>query len=113
MSSLSVVLPIKPIRFFQRLGFNKLTTGVGLLRHIQAWVALVGDTMDRNRFITYTTLPTRTDVCISWEPAPPEWVTLNSDGSVIPETGQATAGGLIRDNQGYYLASLSANLGIC
>ncbi|CAN1788050.1 Putative ribonuclease H protein At1g65750, partial [Linum perenne] len=55
----------------------------------------------------------RTEVCISWEPAPPEWVTLNSDGSVISESGQAAAGGLIWDYQGHCIAAFSENLGSC
>ncbi|CAN1136534.1 hypothetical protein LINPERHAP2_LOCUS9518 [Linum perenne] len=76
---------------------DKLTTAVTLTRHILAWVALVGDTLDRDRSVTDAVLPTRMKVCISWEPAPPEWVTLNSDGSVISKSGQAAAGGLIRD----------------
>ncbi|CAN1227754.1 Putative ribonuclease H protein At1g65750 [Linum perenne] len=46
-------------------------------------------------------------------PPPPEWVTLNSDGSVIPETGRAAAGGLFRDADGRCLAAFSMNLGIC
>ncbi|CAN1249087.1 Putative ribonuclease H protein At1g65750 [Linum perenne] len=50
---------------------------------------------------------------ISWEPAPPEWVTLNSDGSVLSESGQAAAGGLIRNSQGRCLAAFSMNLGKC
>ncbi|CAN1291596.1 Putative ribonuclease H protein At1g65750, partial [Linum perenne] len=94
--------------------FNgKLTTAVTLTRHIQAWVALVGDTLDRDRSVTDVVPPARTEVCISWEPAPPEWVTLNSDGSVLSESGQAAAGGLIRDYQGHCLAAFSKNLGIC
>ncbi|CAN1137136.1 Putative ribonuclease H protein At1g65750 [Linum perenne] len=92
---------------------DKLTTAVTLTRHIQAWVALVGDTLDRDRSITDAVPPSRTEVCISWEPTPPEWVTLNSDGSVISESGQAAAGGLIRDYQGHCLAAFSENLGIC
>ncbi|CAN1134462.1 Putative ribonuclease H protein At1g65750, partial [Linum perenne] len=35
------------------------------------------------------------------------------DGSVISESGQAAAGGLIRDYQGHCLAAFSENLGIC
>ncbi|CAN1832077.1 Putative ribonuclease H protein At1g65750 [Linum perenne] len=92
---------------------NKLTTADGLTRHIQAWVALVGDTLDRDRFISHTGPPTRTGEQISWEPAPPEWVTLNSDGSVLSESGQAAAGGLIRNSQGRCLAAFSMNLGNC
>ncbi|CAN1127777.1 Putative ribonuclease H protein At1g65750, partial [Linum perenne] len=80
---------------------------------IQAWVALVGDTLERDRFISHTGPPTRTGEYISWEPASPEWVTLNSDGSVLHESGQAAAGGLIRDYQGRCLTAFTMNLGKC
>ncbi|CAN1154137.1 Putative ribonuclease H protein At1g65750, partial [Linum perenne] len=92
---------------------NKLTTADSLTRHIQAWVALVGDTLERDRFISHTGPPTRTGEYISWEPASPEWVTLNSNGSVLSEFGQAAAGGLIRDYQGRCLAAFTINLGKC
>ncbi|CAN1174153.1 hypothetical protein LINPERPRIM_LOCUS9721 [Linum perenne] len=64
------------------------------------WVTLVGDTLGRDRFITYIVPPAKTEVCISWESTPPEWVTLNSNGSVLPESGQTATGGLVRDYQG-------------
>ncbi|CAN1319948.1 Putative ribonuclease H protein At1g65750, partial [Linum perenne] len=56
---------------------------------------------------------TRTGEYISWEPAPPEWVTLNCDGSILSETGQAAARGLIRNHQGRCLAAFTLNLGKC
>ncbi|CAN1130920.1 Putative ribonuclease H protein At1g65750 [Linum perenne] len=87
--------------------------GIALLLLPPTWVALVGDTLDRDQSITDVVPPVRTEVCISWEATPPEWVTLNFDGSVISESGQAVAGGLIRDYQGHYLAAFSENLGIC
>ncbi|CAN1132929.1 Putative ribonuclease H protein At1g65750 [Linum perenne] len=92
---------------------NKHTTADSLTRHIQVWVALVGETLERDRFITHTGPPTRTEEYISWERAPPVWVTLNSDGSVISESGQAATGGLIRDHQGRCLAAFAMNLGKC
>ncbi|CAN1799142.1 Putative ribonuclease H protein At1g65750 [Linum perenne] len=92
---------------------NKLTTADSLTRHIQVWVALVGDTLERDQFISHTGPPTRTGELIAWEPAPQEWVTLNSDGSVISASGQAAAGGLIRDHQGRCLAAFTLNLGKC
>ncbi|CAI0458485.1 unnamed protein product [Linum tenue] len=58
-------------------------------------------------------LPTRTEVEISWKPPPPEWVTLNTDGSVVQESGRAAAGGLIRDHLGCCLAAFALNLGVC
>ncbi|CAN1142857.1 hypothetical protein LINPERHAP2_LOCUS13296 [Linum perenne] len=42
-----------------------------------------------------------------------EWVTLNIDGSVIPEIGRTTVGGLIRDVDGRCLATFNMKLGIC
>ncbi|CAN1785849.1 Putative ribonuclease H protein At1g65750, partial [Linum perenne] len=93
---------------------NKLTTADSLTRHIQAWVALVGDTLERDRFISHTGPPSRTGEYISWEPTPPpEWVSLNSDGSVLSESEQVAAGGLIRDYQGRCLAAFTMNLGKC
>ncbi|CAI0433284.1 unnamed protein product [Linum tenue] len=55
----------------------------------------------------------RTEVEISWKPPPPEWVTLNSDGSVLQDSGHAAAGGLIRDHTGCCVAAFTSNLGIC
>ncbi|CAN1179882.1 Aldehyde oxidase 4 [Linum perenne] len=43
--------------------FNgKLTTAVTLTRHIQAWLALEGDTLNRDRSITNTIPPARTEL---------------------------------------------------
>ncbi|CAI0449506.1 unnamed protein product [Linum tenue] len=55
----------------------------------------------------------RTEVEISWKPPPPEWVTLNSDGSVLTDSGHAAAGGLIRDHTGRCLTAFAYNLGAC
>ncbi|CAN1830977.1 Putative ribonuclease H protein At1g65750 [Linum perenne] len=50
---------------------------------------------------------------ISWDPGPPGWVTLNTDGSVIPSRAAATAGGLLRDEMGRCLLAYTVNLGNC
>ncbi|CAI0417516.1 unnamed protein product [Linum tenue] len=57
--------------------------------------------------------PARTEELIHWQPPPPEWVCLNSDGSVLFSSGHAAAGGLIRDHLGRYLPAFAINLGIC
>ncbi|CAN1163406.1 Putative ribonuclease H protein At1g65750 [Linum perenne] len=46
-------------------------------------------------------------------PPPPQWVTLNSNSSVLRETGWVASGGLFRDVDGHCLAAYSMNLGIC
>ncbi|CAN1762169.1 Putative ribonuclease H protein At1g65750 [Linum perenne] len=48
---------------------------------------------------------------IAWEPGPPRWVTVNTDGSVHPSTRKAAAGGLIRDYEGRGLVAFTLNLG--
>ncbi|CAN1137708.1 Putative ribonuclease H protein At1g65750 [Linum perenne] len=55
----------------------------------------------------------RRDTLISWFPPPDDWVSINTDGSVIQPNSRAAAGGAIRDSQGRCLASFSANLGSC
>ncbi|CAN1257225.1 Putative ribonuclease H protein At1g65750, partial [Linum perenne] len=42
-----------------------------------------------------------------------DWMVLNTDGSVLKESGSAAAGGLIRDALGRCLAAFSVNLGRC
>ncbi|CAN1774999.1 hypothetical protein LINPERHAP1_LOCUS13176, partial [Linum perenne] len=55
----------------------------------------------------------RTEIC--WEPGEsnPDAVTLNIDGSVDPRTGQASAGGLIRNHMGCCSRAFTVNLGCC
>ncbi|CAN1141941.1 hypothetical protein LINPERHAP1_LOCUS29270 [Linum perenne] len=50
---------------------------------------------------------------IAWEPGPQDWVVLNTDGSVLPESRSATAGGLLRDSFGRCSKAFTVNLGRC
>ncbi|CAN1291597.1 Putative ribonuclease H protein At1g65750, partial [Linum perenne] len=82
--------------------FNgKLTTAVTLTRHIQAWVALVGDTLDRDRSVTDVVPPARTEVCISWEPAPPEWKNLGICSIIRAELRGVVSGLQLAWDRGY------------
>ncbi|CAN1179533.1 hypothetical protein LINPERHAP1_LOCUS37949 [Linum perenne] len=55
----------------------------------------------------------RTDVSIAWDPGPPDWLVLNTDGSVITSSGTAAAGGLVRDEWGRCLLAFSSKVGSC
>ncbi|CAN1177612.1 Putative ribonuclease H protein At1g65750 [Linum perenne] len=57
--------------------------------------------------------PQRTRVGIAWEPGPPGWTTLNTDGSVQSHSGSAAARGLLRNEAGYCLSAFPFNLGKC
>ncbi|CAN1127411.1 Putative ribonuclease H protein At1g65750 [Linum perenne] len=48
-----------------------------------------------------------------WDPGPIGWVTVNTDGSVNPQTRKAAAGGLLRDVDGRCLHAFTMNLGVC
>ncbi|CAL1376978.1 unnamed protein product [Linum trigynum] len=50
---------------------------------------------------------------ISWKPPSPEWISLNTDGSVHTDTNHAVAGSLLRDHTGCCLAAFASNLGMC
>ncbi|CAL1397294.1 unnamed protein product [Linum trigynum] len=44
-------------------------------------------------------------ICVS------EWTAVNTDGSVIPELGISTAGGVIRGSDGRFIKAFAVNLG--
>ncbi|CAN1809470.1 Putative ribonuclease H protein At1g65750 [Linum perenne] len=50
---------------------------------------------------------------ICWKPAPAPSFTLNSDGSVDRPSGNASAGGVLRNWQGRSIDAFTANLGKC
>ncbi|CAN1824420.1 Putative ribonuclease H protein At1g65750 [Linum perenne] len=52
-------------------------------------------------------------VATEWDPGPEGWVTVNTDGSVVQPSGNASASGLIRDHLGHCSLAFSANLGRC
>ncbi|CAN1165453.1 Putative ribonuclease H protein At1g65750 [Linum perenne] len=68
--------------------------------------------MSRDNIPGAQPLPRRT-IAIDWDPGPEGWVTINTDGSVLQSSGNATAGGLIRDHLGHCFSAFSANLGRC
>ncbi|CAN1849082.1 Putative ribonuclease H protein At1g65750 [Linum perenne] len=55
----------------------------------------------------------RTITEVEWDPGPEDWITLNTDGSVLQPSGIATIGGLIRNHLGFCSLAFSGKLGIC
>ncbi|CAN1175301.1 Putative ribonuclease H protein At1g65750 [Linum perenne] len=50
---------------------------------------------------------------IAWDPGPPGWLSLNTDGSFDRNRQGATTGGLLRDEYGRCLFAFTMNLGLC
>ncbi|GLT26032.1 hypothetical protein SLA2020_011230 [Shorea laevis] len=55
-----------------------------------------------------TTKPSR---LISWDPPPPNWLKLNTDGSAASNPKNAGCGGLFRDSQGHWVVGFIRNIG--
>ncbi|CAL1368849.1 unnamed protein product [Linum trigynum] len=96
-----------------RVFAGKIVTTEGFLQRVQTWITVVRNALDKDRLLHTTNPPARTEVEISWKPPPPEWVTLNTDGSVAQDTCHAVAGGLLRDHTGRSLQAFVMNLRMC
>ncbi|CAI0435089.1 unnamed protein product, partial [Linum tenue] len=96
-----------------RVFANKVVSVEVFHQRVLAWLTVVRNAMDKDMIVHHPCPPARTEELISWKPPPPEWVTLNSDGSVHQDSDSAAAGGLIRDHLGYCIAAFACNLGIC
>ncbi|CAN1195923.1 Putative ribonuclease H protein At1g65750 [Linum perenne] len=77
-----------------------------------AWSRTVEDAWNREAR-TQTGRNTRGSVEIAWDPGPPGWTTVNTDGAVNQESGKAAAGGLVRNSNGQCLGAFAMNIGYC
>ncbi|CAN1186305.1 Putative ribonuclease H protein At1g65750 [Linum perenne] len=83
-----------------------------LARKITSWTTTVMTTLQSVRTMGDVQQRRRL-VDVAWEPGPPDWVVLNTDGSVMLNTSNAAAGGLLRTDMGRCIAAFSTNLGRC
>ncbi|CAN1845257.1 Putative ribonuclease H protein At1g65750 [Linum perenne] len=91
---------------------GKMESTSALVAKINSWNAGVESALSlSNRLISKSFEKVRSD--ITWEPGPPGWVVLNTDGSVRPASGGAAAGGLLRNEFGFCFKAFSLNLGKC
>ncbi|CAN1155806.1 Putative ribonuclease H protein At1g65750 [Linum perenne] len=55
----------------------------------------------------------RRDTLIRWIPAPDEWITANTDGSVIQPQNNVARGGILRNSQGRKMVDFATKFGSC
>ncbi|CAL1413350.1 unnamed protein product [Linum trigynum] len=48
---------------------------------------------------------------ISWQPPPPDWACMNTDGSVTHSPSSTAAGGIVRGGDGRFIKAFAVNLG--
>ncbi|CAN1833322.1 Putative ribonuclease H protein At1g65750 [Linum perenne] len=91
-------------------GSNELAPVVA--RRTHNWVVMVNEASGRcSRHLP--SVHTRRLANVAWTPGPPEWITLNTDGSFDARRGRAAAGGLARDSYGRCRFAYTMNLGSC
>ena len=56
--------------------------------------------------------PPKTTTLIGWQPPPPGFIKLNTDGSILGNPGYASVGGILRDINGNWIRRFSHKLGI-
>ncbi|CAN1157552.1 Putative ribonuclease H protein At1g65750 [Linum perenne] len=92
---------------------GKKVTSDQLRLRVHSWIAGVRETMKASSFLLSGIDDRRRETLISWIPAPDDWVTVNTDGSVLQPQSLAAGGGLVRDSHGNKIAAFSANFGRC
>ncbi|CAN1297777.1 Putative ribonuclease H protein At1g65750, partial [Linum perenne] len=92
---------------------GKSVTSAQLRLRVHSWIAGVRETMKSSSQILSEIVGRRRDTLIKWIPAPDEWITVNTDGSVTQPLSHAAGGGVIRNSHGAKLASFAANFGSC
>ncbi|CAN1265847.1 Putative ribonuclease H protein At1g65750 [Linum perenne] len=91
-------------------GSNELAPAVA--RRTHNWVVMVSEASGRcSRHLP--SVHTRRLANVAWTPGPPEWITLNTDGSFDARRGRAAAGGLAPDSYGRGRFAYTMNLGSC
>ncbi|CAN1759813.1 Putative ribonuclease H protein At1g65750 [Linum perenne] len=84
----------------------------GVIHRASLWALSTEEADCRNNLLLGNQVK-RMPTDIAWDPGPPGWVTLNTDGSADSDRHRATAGGLLRDDLGKCLLAFTMNLGNC
>ncbi|CAN1762528.1 Putative ribonuclease H protein At1g65750 [Linum perenne] len=92
---------------------NISVTSDQLRLRVLSWIAGVRETMRAHSQSLSEVEDRRCETLISWIPSPDDWISVNTDGSVIQPAGKAAAGGVLRNSQGSFIGAFSVNLGSC
>ncbi|CAN1162405.1 Putative ribonuclease H protein At1g65750 [Linum perenne] len=77
------------------------------------WITGVRETMREDSQILFGAAKKREEVLVHWNQPPENFITINTNGSVLQPHSHAAAGGILRDWQGRKLVVFAANLGTC
>ncbi|CAN1310611.1 Putative ribonuclease H protein At1g65750 [Linum perenne] len=80
----------------ERIFSNKHPPALSVAVQATSWAQMVKVALSRDKSLLDDADERRLEH-ISWDPGPEDWLTMNTDGSVNPQTRKATTGGLLRD----------------
>ncbi|CAN1301574.1 Putative ribonuclease H protein At1g65750 [Linum perenne] len=86
-------------------------TPIQIASRIKSWTRTMSEAQEKENVYCGPSRPRRWSQ-VAWEPGPDDWVTINTDGSVLNQN-RAAAGGIIRSHDGHGLVAFSMNLGWC
>ncbi|CAN1144666.1 Putative ribonuclease H protein At1g65750 [Linum perenne] len=92
---------------------NKLATCDQLRLRVLHWIVGVRETMTAHSQVISKGAKGHVEAHIGWRAGPSDYVTINTDGSVLQPHSQAAAGGILRTRRGHPVGSFAANLGRC
>ncbi|CAN1825720.1 Putative ribonuclease H protein At1g65750 [Linum perenne] len=95
-----------------RIFSNDCSSAAAIAFRARAWSRTVENAWNRDARIQ-NQRSFRGRVEIEWDPRPPGWFTVNTDGAVNQTSGKAAAGGLIHNSNGYCLGAFTMNIGYC
>ncbi|CAN1787254.1 Putative ribonuclease H protein At1g65750 [Linum perenne] len=90
---------------------NKLVTCDQLRLRVLHWIAWVRETMKADSQVASRIPSRRIESHIGWKAGPRDYITVNTDESVILPNSQAAAGGILRNHLGRPVSTFTANLG--
>ncbi|CAN1245063.1 Putative ribonuclease H protein At1g65750 [Linum grandiflorum] len=94
--------------------FSNLVVTCDQLRlRVLYWIAGVRETMRVGATLSTGNKPLRREALVGWQAPPEDYVTVNTDGSVLQPGSRAAGGGVIHDSQGRVLKAFAANFGSC
>ncbi|CAN1330967.1 Putative ribonuclease H protein At1g65750 [Linum perenne] len=86
---------------------------MNIVERCHFWVQLSSSTYTKIDELRSSMICRKTTTDIGWRSAPWPMFTLNTDGSVIKATGEASAGDCLRDGNGNLVDAFSINIGKC
>ncbi|CAL1366122.1 unnamed protein product [Linum trigynum] len=91
----------------------KTYSEAGLISKIMSWIQVYKQARINEEKSIVAPRNQHIQTSVAWKPPREGWIQIQTDGSVLQNSGKAAAGGLLRDHLGRCLDAFTCNLGSC